>query len=117
MKVHEVKAKNIQGNIRKDNNRYIVKDNDYLEDLVLSSTKLYAFENTLGHSHDNDEIYFFIEGTGDIKIGDVTVSASPGDIYLIPKNDFHQVINTTDEILYFLTVFPSMHLTYGQQNK
>ena len=101
------RTKNIQGDIRKSDARYIVKDNTLLKDLVLSSTKLYAFQNTVGHSHDNDEIYFFIEGHGDIKIGNVTVSATPGDIYLVPKNDFHQVINNTDSDLFFLTVFPT----------
>jgi len=102
-----VRAKNIHGDIRKNDNRYIVKDNDYLKDLILSSTKLHAFQNTVGHSHDNDEIYFFLEGHGDIKIGSVTFSTTPGDIYLVPKNDFHKVINTSDSYLYFLTVFPN----------
>jgi oxalate decarboxylase/phosphoglucose isomerase-like protein (cupin superfamily) len=55
----------VGGEVVKDNETYLLKDNKTLKNLVLSSTKLYRGQATRGHSHaGQEEVYFFIQGTG-----------------------------------------------------
>ena len=46
----------IRGQIKKSDERYIVKDNATLSDLVLSSTELNPKMATSGHSHKGQEL-------------------------------------------------------------
>ena len=60
----------VGGEVIKDNETYLLKDNKTLKNLVLSSTKLYRGQSTRGHSHaGQEEVYFFVQGTGLMKIG------------------------------------------------
>jgi mannose-6-phosphate isomerase-like protein (cupin superfamily) len=108
---------NISDVIVKNDSRYIVKDNTKLKNLVLSSTELNAGKATSGHAHKGqEEIYFFINGSGEMIVGDERFPVEEGDVVLIPDGAFHQVINTqkppragsrvpTDNTLVFNCVF------------
>lgn len=96
----------IGGEVVKEDDRYTVKDNTKLKDLIVSSTMLTAHKSTTGHRHaGQEEVYMFIKGSGqmelDHKIFDVTV----GDTVLIEDNVFHKVHNTTDYGLEFICIF------------
>ena len=53
-----MKINNIEGEVVKDNDVYILKDNTDLKSLVLSSTLLHPGKSTRGHSHPGqEEIY------------------------------------------------------------
>jgi len=81
--------------IVKNDERYIVKDNTKLKNLVLSSTELNPGKSTSGHTHKGqEEIYFFINGTGEMIVGDERFPVEEGDVVLIPDGAFHRVINT-----------------------
>ena len=99
----------IGGEIVKDNETYILKDNKTLKNLVLSSTKLYKGQSTRGHRHaGQEEVYFFVQGTGQMVVGDEDTepfSVGPGDIILIPDGAFHRVINNGEMNLTFNCVF------------
>jgi mannose-6-phosphate isomerase-like protein (cupin superfamily) len=85
----------IGGTIVKQDHRYIVKDNTSLRNLVVSSTELYPEKETTGHSHDGqEEVYYFIEGKGEMVLGKRTFPVKAGDVVLIPDGAFHKVINT-----------------------
>ena len=61
----------IGGVIVKNNDTYLLKDNDHLNNLVVSSTELKPFRKTTGHSHaGQEEVYIFVHGTGVMKIDD-----------------------------------------------
>jgi len=95
----------IGGDIVKEDERYIVKDNKTLNNLVLSSTMLNALCSTTGHSHEGqEEIYFFIDGSGEIEVGDNTIPFYENDIVLIPDGVFHRV-HAGDQGCYFVCVF------------
>ena len=80
----------IGGVIVKNDDRYIVKDNTHLNNLVVSSTELNPGRKTSGHSHaGQEEVYHFVKGSGMMKIDE----------------QFHQVINDSKGILYFVCVF------------
>jgi|TARA_R100001163_G_C5058568_1_gene195200 mannose-6-phosphate isomerase-like protein (cupin superfamily) len=96
----------IGGDVVKDNETYILKDNKKLKNLVLSSTLLKPKKETRGHSHiGQEEIYFFIYGQGKMKLDGATLSVKAGDVVQIPDGAFHKVINESDESLYFVCVF------------
>lgn len=101
--------RDIGGDIVKDNEAYLLKDNKTLKNLVLSSTLLYRGQSTRGHRHPGqEEIYFFVQGWGKMIVGEEDsepFNVSHGDIILIPDGAFHKVINDGDMNLLFNCVF------------
>ena len=96
----------IGGTIAKEDERYVVKDNTTLKNLVVSSTRLQPRKATSGHKHEGqEEVYYFIEGTGKMELDDDTIKVQPGDVVLIEDGVFHRVHNTGDYGLYFVCVF------------
>jgi len=99
----------VGGEVIKDNETYLLKDNKTLNNLVLSSTLLRVGQQTRGHRHPGqEEVYIFVQGHGQMIVGDETdepfyVSAS--DIVLIPDGAFHRVINDGEMNLLFNCVF------------
>ncbi len=97
---------NIGGDVVKDNETYLLKDNRTLNNLVLSSTKLYRGQATRGHSHaGQEEVYFFVQGTGVMIVDEQKFRVAAGDIILIPDGAFHRVINDGEMNLVFNCVF------------
>ena len=95
----------VGGEVVKDEARYVVKDNTQLKNLVLSSTRLNPNHMTRGHVHaGQEEIYFFIEGTGEIQLNNIEIDVSPGTVVLIEDGMFHKVTAGEDGC-YFVTVF------------
>jgi mannose-6-phosphate isomerase-like protein (cupin superfamily) len=96
----------IGGEIVKDNETYLLKDNKTLNNLVLSSTQLYRGQSTRGHSHEGqEEVYFFVQGTGIMMVDEQMFTVNEGDIILIPDGAFHRVINDGEIDLIFNCVF------------
>ena len=96
----------IGGNIVKNDERYVVKDNSTLKNLVISSTDLKPGKSTSGHSHPGqEEVYNFVKGSGKMKVDEEVFPVSEGDVILIEDGQFHQVINSSSENLYFVCVF------------
>ena len=102
----KVNIKNVGGEITKDNETYTLQDNNFLNNLTLSSTFLKPNQSTRGHSHDDlEEVYFITKGIGVMVLGDTSMPVETGDVILIPAGKFHRVINDTDEMLEFVCVF------------
>ena len=103
----KVNLDNIDSNVVKNNDTYIVIDNTVLNGLVVSKTILHPNKETTGHTHPGqEEVYQFIHGNGRIQIDDFTESVTASDIVLIPDGAFHKVFNDSDtEDLVFVCVF------------
>ena len=96
----------IGGEVVKDNETYLLKNNKTLNNLVLSSTLLNPFKQTTGHNHSGqEEVYFFVNGSGRMLLDDEEFEVKAGDVVLIPDGAFHRVINDTAEPFYFVCVF------------
>lgn len=94
------------GTVVKQDERYVVSDNALLKNLILSSTRLNSGKETTGHQHEGqEEVYMFIEGTGEMLLDDHRFAVKTGDIVLIEDGVFHRVYNTSDSELYFVCVF------------
>ena len=84
---------NIGGEVVKDNETYLLKDNKTLNNLVVSSTLLNPFKQTTGHNHSGqEEVYIFVSGTGRMEVDDKSFSVSADDVVLIPDGLFTESI-------------------------
>ena len=80
----QVTIKDIGGDVIKDTDVYTLKDNTFGDNLVLSSTFLRAGQSTNGHEHKGqEEVYFFVDGTGDMEVDDNKFSVKAGDVICI----------------------------------
>jgi oxalate decarboxylase/phosphoglucose isomerase-like protein (cupin superfamily) len=99
----------IGGEVIRDDDTYLLKDNRVLENLVLSSTCLYRNKQTRGHRHPGqEEVYFFVQGHGKMIVGDEhsePFDVAKGSVVLIPDGAFHRVINNGETNLIFNCVF------------
>tara|TARA_R110002124_G_scaffold170145_5_gene337668 strand:+ start:349 stop:681 length:333 start_codon:yes stop_codon:yes gene_type:complete len=101
-----VSINDIGGEVVKDNEVYLLKDNKTLNNLVLSSTFLRANQCTNGHKHEGqEEVYMFISGKGEMEIDGIKFNVREGDCILIEDGEFHKVYNTSHLGLYFVCVF------------
>lgn len=104
--MNKVTIKDIGGKTIKDTDVYKIKDNTFGKDLVLSSTFLRAGKSTSGHKHDGqEEVYYFVDGNGDMEIDEKKFPVSAGDVICIEDGEFHKVHNTSHLGLYFVCVF------------
>ena len=99
----------VGGEVVRDDDNYVVRDNHTLNNLVLSSTCLRRGRQTRGHRHPGqEEIYFFVQGHGKMIVGDENsqpFAVCHGSVVLIPDGAFHRVINDGDANLVFNCVF------------
>ena len=101
-----MKINNIDGQIVKDNETYILKDNTLLKNLVVSSTTLHPGKSTRGHSHSGqEEVYMIISGSGSMELDDKKIDVQVGEMVLIEDGVFHRVHNTGNVDLYMVCIF------------
>jgi oxalate decarboxylase/phosphoglucose isomerase-like protein (cupin superfamily) len=85
--------------------------NSGLKKLTITMNILYPgkvnkeFKMTRGHKHNAEEVYVFLEGTGQILVDKKMFKVKKGDLVTIPLNSWHRVINKGRKKLVFLTVF------------
>ncbi len=57
------------------------------------------------HTHiDGEEFYFFLEGTGQMLVGEEWLPVTKDDFVIVPAATNHSVKNNTDKNLVFLTI-------------
>ena len=89
----------------KDNEIYTLLDNTELNNLVVSKTILHPGQETTGHKHEGqEEVYFFIKGSGMMEINDNKFFVDEGDVVLIEDGMFHRV-HAEEKGCYFVCVF------------
>lgn len=100
-----ININDIGGSITKEDDRYIVKDNNLLKNLVVSSTDLKPMKSTSGHEHKGqEEVYFFVKGNGRMELDGKEINVDVGDTVLIEDGVFHRV-HAGPKGCYFVCVF------------
>jgi len=103
--MEKVSTNDIGGEVVKEDERYVVKDNKLLKNLMLSSTKLNPNMSTSGHDHKGqEEVYMFVEGHGTMELDQKTIDVKKGDIVLIQDGVYHKV-HAADLGCEFICVF------------
>lgn len=106
----KVNVLDIGGDVIKDNETYILKDNKKLNNLVLSSTDLKPGKSTTGHAHiGQEEVYYFVKGEGKMELispnaEKIMHDVKSGTVVLIEDGFFHRVHAGKDGC-YFVCVF------------
>lgn len=114
--MNTINIENIGGSIVKQDDRYVVRDNPTLKNLIVSSTDLKANKSTSGHAHvGQEEVYMFIRGTGRMELidtnGQITnQEVGPGSLILIEDGHFHRV-HAGNNGCYFICVFDGNRVT------
>ena len=111
----KINIDDIGGILVKEDDRYIVKDNTDLNNLVVSSANLNPGKQTTGHKHaGQEEVYIFVKGMGRMLLGtqdgdniniNEDFAVKQGDVVLIEDGKFHRVVNDSENELYFVCVF------------
>ena len=71
-------------NVVKQDERYVVTDNDTLKKLITSTTELNPSYSTTGHSHKGqEEVYIFRSGKGEMQVNESRFKVKEGDIIFI----------------------------------
>lgn len=95
----------IIGDVVKQDDRYTVKDNTTLNNLVVSTTDLYAGKSTSGHKHPGqEEVYIFVKGSGRMELDEESLVVKEGDVVLVEDGVFHRV-HAGPMGCYFMCVF------------
>lgn len=95
----------IGGDVIKDNETYLLKDNKTLNNLVVSSTDLKPRQSTRGHEHaGQEEVYYFVKGSGRMELDDREFAVKAGDVVLVEDGVFHRVHGGPRGV-YFVCVF------------
>lgn|SRR5487761_1333839 len=77
--------------------------NSAIRNQSLAEARLPPGAGTTPHYHPKtEEIYYILEGTALMRIGDETRQVGPGDAIAIPPGLVHQITNTGQEVLRFL---------------
>ncbi len=77
--------------------------NSCIEKQSLAEARLPAGRTTTPHYHPKtEEIYYILEGTGEMRLGDERRTVGPGDAIAIPPGIEHQITNSGTEVLKFL---------------
>jgi mannose-6-phosphate isomerase-like protein (cupin superfamily) len=100
-----ININDIGGSITKEDDRYIVKENNLFKNLVVSSTDLKPMKSTSGHEHKGqEEVYFFVKGNGRMELDGKEINVDVGDTVLIEDGVFHRV-HAGPKGCYFVCVF------------
>lgn len=77
--------------------------NSSIRNQSLAEARLTPGASTTAHHHvEAEEIYYVLQGTGRMQVGDDVRDVAPGDAVAIPPGLFHQMTNTGSEPLVFL---------------
>jgi len=69
----------------------------------LAEARLDINASTAPHYHpETEEIYYILDGQGEMQIGKEKQTVHEGDAIAIPPGEVHQITNTSDVILRFL---------------
>jgi mannose-6-phosphate isomerase-like protein (cupin superfamily) len=77
--------------------------NSCIRNQTLAEARLPAGASTTPHHHvKTEEIYYILEGLGEMRVGNETRKVGPGDAIAIPSGESHQITNIGHDTLVFL---------------
>lgn len=77
--------------------------NSCIRSQSLAEARVPPGQRTARHYHPRtEEIYYILEGTGELTVGAETRSVQVGDAIAIPPGQWHQILNSGPAVLKFL---------------
>lgn len=91
------------------------------DSIVCGVAMMAAGETFALHSHEHPEVYFGLEGEGDVMIDGESYHLAPGVALFIPSNALHGVPLATSPLKWFYTFaadsFASVHYKFPHEQK
>jgi mannose-6-phosphate isomerase-like protein (cupin superfamily) len=93
----------IGGDIIKNDEYSIIRENSELNTVLINSVLLYKDKCTKKMKfYDRDSIYLFIESRGIFELGSEIIYVNSNDIILVPQDTEHRIINIGDVHMKYL---------------
>ena len=86
--------------------RWLISKKDGAENFAMRYFEIDKGGYTTFEQHWNEQEMFFLEGEGLLKFKDKKEALKPGDVVFVPSMEWHQFINTGEEVLKFICVIP-----------
>jgi quercetin dioxygenase-like cupin family protein len=86
--------------------RWLISKKDGAENFAMRLFEVKPGGNTPLHQHDWEHEVFILEGKGDARNKEKSISFKPGDIFFVKPMEWHQFVNTGEETLKFLCLVP-----------
>lgn len=86
--------------------RHLITANQGSAALYAGEQWLEPGERVLLHTHPVEEVLIFTAGTGEVRLGDETVSIGAGTTVHIPAGEIHGFRNTGEDRLRVFVIFP-----------
>ena len=86
--------------------RWLISEKDGAKNFAMRLFEAEPGGNTPWHTHDWEHEVFILEGEGTARSAEGKVKFSAGDVFYIPPNEWHQLINTGSEKLKLLCMIP-----------
>jgi len=93
------------GRLARSDDSCIVVEKPLSENFLISMTLVHPGKSTEEYSHTVAEVYFFVEGEGEIELGGQRKRVSGKDVITIKPDEPHRVYNTSKRDLIFISVF------------
>lgn len=86
--------------------RWLISEKDNAKNFAMRLFEIKPDGHTPLHQHDWEHEVFVLEGNGIAKSKTKDESFKQGDIFFIPSMEWHQFVNTGDDVLKFLCLIP-----------
>jgi len=86
--------------------RWLISKKDRAENFAMRMFEIQPGGHTPLHQHDWEHEVFVLEGVGKTRDKDNENAFKQGDILFIPAMEWHQFVNTSDELIRILCLIP-----------
>ena len=86
--------------------RWLIAKKDGAQNFAMRIFTIQPGGHTPHHQHDWEHEIFILEGEGEFRSGKNNIQFKPGDFAFIPAMEWHQVVNTGDNIARMLCLVP-----------
>lgn len=86
--------------------RWLITKKDGAENFTMRLFDLSPGGHTPLHQHDWEHEVFIVSGSGELRTKEDSNSFKQGDVLFVPSMQWHQFVNTGDDLLQFICVIP-----------
>jgi len=102
----DVPLSEIGSEARNSQRRWLVDEGIGAHNFTVAEVEIMPGGNTLHHSHHYEHAIFILEGNGEVVDSTGTSPITPWEVLYIAPNELHQIKNSGEKMLRFLTIEP-----------